>query len=162
MSDQSTTPSPRGRLIGHAVLAAVGLVALVISLRLGLWRKNSPGEGLFPFLMSLGMLLLGAAGLVQDRMKRNEPHVASGIDRAALLRVGAYLGALVFYAGTLEVLGFIVATAITVVFILRVAERYSWRATLALTAGTVAGCQLLFVYWLGAQLPAGTLWDWLR
>ena len=144
------------------MLAAVGVVALVISLRLGLWRQNSPGEGLFPFLMSLGMVLLGAAGLLQDRMKRNEPHTESGIDRAALLRVGAYLSALVFYAATLEVLGFIVATAITVVFILRVAERYSWRATLALTAGTIAGCQLLFVYWLGALLPFGTLWEWLR
>jgi hypothetical protein len=36
--------------VAHAVLAGVGLVALAISLRLGLWRQSSPGEGLFPFL----------------------------------------------------------------------------------------------------------------
>jgi hypothetical protein len=41
------------------------------------------------------------------------------------------LGALVFYAVSLEFLGFIVASAITLVFILRFAERYSWLATLA-------------------------------
>ena len=30
-------------------------MALAISLRLGLWRQNSPGEGLFPFLTALAM-----------------------------------------------------------------------------------------------------------
>ncbi len=79
-------------------------------------------------------------------------------DRSGLIRVAAYLGALVFYAGTLEVLGFIVATAIAITFILRFAERYSWRATLGLTLGTIVGCQVLFVLWLGAMLPTGTLW----
>ncbi len=73
-------------------------------------------------------------------------------------RVAAYLGALVFYALALELLGFIVATSITVVFILRFAEHYPWRATAALAAGTVIGCQMLFVFWLGAVLPTGTLW----
>ncbi len=64
-----------------------------------------------------------------------------------------------FYAGSLEFLGFIVATAIAITFILRFAERYSWLATLALTAGTIIGCHVLFVLWLGAILPTGTLWD---
>jgi hypothetical protein len=27
-----------------------------------------------------------------------------------------------------------------------------------LTAGTIIGCQVLFVLWLGAMLPTGTLW----
>ena len=63
-----------------------------------------------------------------------------------------------FYAVSLEFLGFIVATTITLIFILRFAERYPWVATLALTAGTVIGCQVLFVLWLGAILPTGTLW----
>ena len=47
---------------------------------------------------------------------------------------------------------------ITITFILRFAERYPWGATLALTAGTIIGCQVLFVLWLGAMLPTGTLW----
>ena len=76
-------------------------------------------------------------------------------DRTGLIRVGAYLGALVFYAVSLEFLGFIVATALTITFILRVAERYPWRATLALTAGTIVGCQVLFVLWLGACCRPG-------
>ena len=158
MSEQAPSASPRSRVVGHAVLAAIGLVALVISLRLGVWRQNSPGEGLFPFLTALAMVGLSGAGLARDWLKRKgEPEQATS-DRSGLIRVAAYLGALVFYAASLEFLGFIVASATTLIFILRFAERYSWLATLALTAGTVIGCQVLFVLWLGAILPVGTLW----
>src|SRR5262245_10563694 len=137
---------------------AIGLAALAIALRLGLWRQNSPGEGLFPFLAALAMVGLSAAGLGRDWIKRSAAQGQATGDRGGLLRVAAYLGALVFYAASLEFLGFITASALTLVFILRFAERYSWLATLALTAGTVIGCQILFVLWLGAILPTGTLW----
>jgi hypothetical protein len=159
VSEQAPAASPRARLIGHAVLAAIALVALAISLRLGVWRQNSPGEGLFPFLTALAMLAFGTAGLARDwlALKRAQDHPAA-TDRSGLTRVAAYLGALIFYAASLEFLGFIAASALTLVFILRVAERYRWLATLALTAGTVIGCQVLFVLWLGAILPTGTLW----
>ena len=75
------------------------------------------------------------------------------------MRVGAYLVGLVFYATTLDALGFIVSTIVVVLFILRFAEGYSWRTTLVLAIGTAATCQVLFVRWLGAILPTGFLWD---
>ena len=163
MSEQAPVAAPRARLFAHAVLAGVGLVAVAISLRLGLWRQSSPGEGLFPFLTALAMVTFSVAALVRDWIRREpaRPRADSDrttSDRTGLIRVGAYLGALVFYAVSLEFLGFIAATAITITFILRFAERYPWGATLALTAGTVIGCQVLFVLWLGAMLPTGTLW----
>jgi len=158
MSEQAQAASWRARLVAHAVLAGIGLIALAISLRLGLWRQSSPGEGLFPFLTALAMVTFSVAGLICDWMKRAAAPARTVRDRAGLIRVGAYLGALVFYAVSLEFLGFIVATALTITFIVRVAERYPRAATLALTAGTVIGCQVLFVLWLGAMLPTGTLW----
>ena len=158
MNERAPAAAPRARLVAHAVLAGVGLVALAISLRLGLWRQSSPGEGLFPFLTALAMVTFGVAALVRDWIKSERGYTRAAGDRTGLIRVGAYLGALVFYAVSLEFLGFIVATAITITFILRFAERYPWTATLALTAGTVIGCQVLFVLWLGAILPTGTLW----
>jgi hypothetical protein len=160
VSEQAPVASSRSRVVGHAVLAVVGLVALAISLRLGVWRQNSPGEGLFPFLTALAMVGLSGAGLARDWLKHKDAQgPAAAGDRSGLIRVAAYLGALVFYAASLEFLGFIVASAITLIFILRLAERYSWLATLALTAGTVIGCQVLFVLWLGAILPTGMLWE---
>jgi len=158
MSEQAPAAAPRARLVAHSVLAGIGLVALAISLRLGLWRQSSPGEGLFPFLTALAMVAFSVAGLVRDWMRRAAAPARTVRDRTGLIRVGAYLGALVFYAVSLEFLGFIVATTLTITFILRFAERYPWSATLALTAGTVVGCQVLFVLWLGAMLPTGALW----
>ena len=158
MSGQAHIGPVWPRFAGHAVLAAVGVLALVVSLRLGLWRQGSPGEGLFPFLTALAMVVFGAAGLAHDWTRGARAQVAPPGSRAGFVRVAAYLGALIVYAASLEVLGFIAATSITVIFILRFAERYSWLATLALTAGTVIGCQVLFVLWLGAVLPIGTLW----
>jgi Tripartite tricarboxylate transporter TctB family len=167
VSEQAPAASRRGRMIGRAVLTLIGILALAISFQLGLWRQNSPGEGLFPFLMALAMTAFGAAALARDwtRFEPAQGYLALSLRpaleerRGGRIRVAAYLGALVFYAGTLEILGFIVATAIAITFILRCAEHYSWRATLALTAGTIIGCQVLFVVWLGAILPVGTLWD---
>ena len=139
------------------MLAGIGLVALAISLRLGLWRQSSPGEGLFPFLTALAMVAFSVAGLVRDWMKRAAAPARTVRDRTGLIRVGAYLGALVLYAVSLEFLGFIVATAVTITFILP-SRALSRAASLALTSGTVVGCQVLFELWLGAMLPTGTLW----
>ena len=125
MNEQAPAAAPRARLVAHAVLAGIGLVALAISLRLGLWRQSSPGEGLFPFLTALAMVTFSVAGLVRDWLRREAAPARAGGDRAGLIRVGAYLGALVFYAVSLEFLGFIVATALTITFILRVRRALS-------------------------------------
>ena len=63
-----------------------------------------------------------------------------------VLRLGAYLAALIFYAAALDALGFIVSTVLVVVFILRIAEGHGWGTTLAIAAGTAAVCHVLFVY----------------
>ena len=58
MSDDSPSlPATRtARLIGFAVLGALGAYALGVAINLGLWRGRSPGEGLFPFITAAGML----------------------------------------------------------------------------------------------------------
>src|SRR5882762_781408 len=148
MADEEATATVgrRWRLLGYGLLTAAGAYALGEAWRLGLWRQGSPGEGLFPFLTALGMTGFAALCLGAEL-------------RAMLLRIGAYLAALLFYAVAFDPLGFVISTIATVVFILRFAERYAWTTTIALAAGTAAGCHLLFVYWLQASLPTGHLWE---
>jgi hypothetical protein len=74
--------------------------------------------------------------------------------------MGFYVAVLLFYALTLQSLGFVVATIVSVAAILRFAERYSWTVTLAIAIGAAAACHVLFERWLGAILPSGTLWEW--
>lgn len=149
-------PSRGPALIGLALIGLAGLTAAIIAFRLGLWRQGSPGEGLFPFIVASAIVLFSVLSMLASHAPGEDTR---SVDRPALLRVGAYLIALVFYATTLEALGFVVATAIAVMFILRLAEGYSWRMVAALTVGTIVFCQILFVRWLGALLPTGFLWE---
>jgi putative tricarboxylic transport membrane protein len=149
-------------VLGFVLLAGVGAYAVAISLSLGLWRQNSPGEGLFPFLTACAVTAFALAGLAGLRGRPRVPVQADDGElllRATVKRLAAYLIALVFYAAALDWLGFSLSTILVVVFILRMAEGYGWRTTLAIAAGTAAGCHVLFVFWLGAILPTGFLWD---
>ena len=161
MSDESapTPPAARSaRLIGFAILGALGVYALIVALNLGLWRGRSPGEGLFPFITATGMIVFSIAGAaIALRGPRDAAQAAP--ERTQFWRMGFYVAALLFYALTLESLGFIAATIVSVAAILRFAERYSWAASLAIAIGAAAACHVLFGIWLGAILPAGTLWE---
>jgi hypothetical protein len=149
-------------VLGFVLLAGIGAYAVAVSLSLGLWRQNSPGEGLFPFITACAVTAFALAGLNGLRAPFPSPgHSQAGGQslRATVWRLAAYLAALVFYAAALNWLGFSLSTILVVVFILRVAEGHRWPTTLIIAAGTAAGCHLLFVYWLGAILPTGSLWD---
>jgi hypothetical protein len=163
MSDEGAASAPASRsarLIGFAVLGAAGLYALTVAIGLGLWRGRSPGEGLFPFITAMGMLAFSAAGLVTTLADRGaRPADEAPKLRLPILRMGFYVAVLLFYALTLQSLGFIVATVISVAAILRFAERYSWLATLTIAIGAAAACHVLFSLWLGAILPIGSLWE---
>jgi energy-converting hydrogenase Eha subunit E len=163
-SGQPAAIARKWHVLGFVLLAGAGAYAVAVSLELGLWRQKSPGEGLFPFITAVAVTIFSLVGLAGTLRTHDTPSRADpdkGEMRATLWRVGAYLVGLVFYALALDALGFIASTIIVVVFILRLAEQYSWRTTLVLAFGATAGCQLLFVRWLGASLPAGYLWDML-
>ena len=161
-SGQTPAVARKWHVLGFVFLVAAGVYAIAASLGLGLWRQNSPGEGLFPFIAATAVTafsLAGLAGVLSTRSAPTQPDDSEHELRTTVLRLGAYLAALIFYAAVLDALGFIVSTVLVVVFILRIAEGYGWRMTLGVAAGTAVGCHVLFVYWLGAILPAGFLWD---
>jgi hypothetical protein len=152
--------SPAGRAASLILLAAVGLYAAFFSWNIGLWRGSSPGEGLFPFFAAVAVTLLSIGGLIALKLERRSSIEPSArLDPGAARRLAHYLAALVFYGATLELLGFFISTILSLTFILFVAERYNWRMTLALVAGTVIGSYLLFALWLGVIFPDGTLWQ---
>ncbi len=161
-SGQTPTVAQKWHVLGFTLLVAAGAYALVASLSLGLWRQNSPGEGLFPFIAAAAVTAFSLAGLVGILSTRHAPAHPDDSGHGlgpTVLRLGAYLAALIFYAAVLDAVGFIVSTVLVVVFILRIAEGYGWRTTLGVAGGTAVGCHVLFVYWLGAILPTGFFWD---
>jgi len=161
MSDAPAPVASRtGRAVSLVLLALVGLYAACFSWTIGLWRGSSPGEGLFPFFAALAVTLLSVVGLFALRLEsRHREEAPTRLEPGAVRRLGFYLAALMFYGATLELLGFFVSTILSLTFILSVAERYSWRMTLTLVAGTVVGSHLLFAVWLGVIFPEGILWQ---
>ena len=160
---QTRVAARKWQVLGFVLIGAAGVYAVANSLVLGLWRQNSPGEGLFPFIAAMAVTAFSALGLAAALLRTGDDSLRSaeteGGLRSALLRVAAYLAALIFYAAVLDALGFITSTILVVVFILKIAEGYGWLATVALAAGTSVACHALFVTALGALLPTGHLWD---
>jgi putative tricarboxylic transport membrane protein len=157
-SHAATPTSRAARIAGFAVLGALGLYALYVAVGLGLWRGRSPGEGLFPFITAVGIIVFSVSGIALALRAPCEA-AAESAQRPHIARMGFYVAVLLFYALTLQSLGFIAATIISVAAILRFAERYSWVVTLIIAVGAAAACHVLFGVWLGAILPTGTLWD---
>src|ERR1700682_282717 len=100
MTDEAETEAVgKGwRVLGYGLLAAIGVYALGEAVRLGLWRQGSPGEGLFSFLTAIGMTAFAVLCLVVALRERSAPVPARppGELRGTLLRIGAYLAALLF------------------------------------------------------------------
>ena len=117
--DLSAPPSATrtARLVGFAVVGVIGLYALTVAINLGLWRGRSPGEGLFPFITAFAMILFSAAGIAVARLEKHAGSVEK-TDFGRMWRMGFYVAALLFYALTLESLGFIMATIVSVAAIL--------------------------------------------
>ena len=158
------TVARRWHVCGLLLLTAAGIGALIEAWRLGLWRQNSPGEGLFPFLAAVAVTGLALFGLVSAARMAEPSRAASSTDEqgATIKRIAWYLIGLGFYVGAIEPLGIAVSTVLVVALILRFAERHSVLESLGIAIATAVGCELIVALWPGAGLPRGWLWDRLR
>ncbi|MBI4537161.1 MAG: tripartite tricarboxylate transporter TctB family protein [candidate division NC10 bacterium] len=147
-----------GRLCSLGLLWAVGILAIAMALRLGLWRSGSPGPGLFPFLAALAIVVLATIGMMAAALRRWPAAPAETIHARGRWRIALYVVALIAYALLLEPLGFHAATTLALLVISRAAERLRWRTVVPLIAGTLFFTHLVFARWLGVYFPAGTLW----
>ena len=137
----------RTNLVCGTTLVALGALALAEALRV---RDAWQGARLMPAVVGVFLLLLGAAHLVAPALDG-----AEWPDRASGRRVGFVFGILVLYVAVLPSLGFLPATALFVLTLLRALGAFSWSATIALTAAIALGTHLVFRHWLGMPLPAG-------
>ncbi|MEW6667695.1 MAG: tripartite tricarboxylate transporter TctB family protein [Thermodesulfobacteriota bacterium] len=125
---------------------------------IGLGSLKEPGSGFIFFW--LGLIVVGLASLVFVKSTlgegtRVEMRTAwSGLQWKKVVWV---LAALVFYAGSFQFLGFILATVILLMFFFKVVESQRWFVSVAWAVGATLLAYLLFQVWLGAQLPKGLL-----
>ncbi len=126
---------------------------------MGLGHPSNPGSGYIQFWTGLIMGGLACIQLVQSLLsgadKANLGSVFADIRWGKVLYVTALL---VAYAAVLDLLGFILSTAVLLLVLFKTVEPQSWRVALIGSALTTLAAWAVFVYWLGTQMPAGSLW----
>ncbi len=123
--------------------------------------EGEPGPRAFPIV--LGVTLLGIGLIISiAAWTRSSRRPAAVVVKAVSSRetrmvAGTFL-LLILYAFTMEKLGFLIATPVSIVLAMVVLlGMREWRFTLLFAAGTTAVCWLFFVKLLESPLPRG-LW----
>jgi hypothetical protein len=113
---------------------------------------NAPDSGFFP--MSLAVTLALLSGLVILSTWLPETAAAAMPSWRGAGRVVAAVATLVAYVAVINWLGYLLATALVMLLLLRGVERVTWGVSLAVTVVSVVASYLLFRR-LGVPLPPG-------
>jgi len=127
--------------------------------KLGIGKLNTPGSGLFPFLLGLLFTLLAIPALLRilkQREQQDEPKEESGPHETVYGKVVLVVVALFAYAILLEPLGFILTTFFTMILLFRSAGFKRWVVATGYAAIVVLITYFLFTY-LGVRFPPGVL-----
>lgn len=139
----------RVNVLAGCVLLGLGALSLVEALRI---RDDWPGARLLPAVIGLALAGLGVAHLGGRAADR-----PAWPDAAGRRRVGFVFGLLVLYVAGLPSLGFLPATAVFALVLLRALGPFSWTMTGVLAATIALASHVVFVRWLGMPLPPGLL-----
>lgn len=139
----------RANLLCGGFLVALGAVSLVEALRI---RDDWQGAKLMPAALAVVLVVLGVGHLVPSM-------VGSAVDLPAWpgaphwRRAAAAFGVLVLYVAVLPSLGFLPATALFVLVLLRSLGAFSWATVIVLTCAIAIASYVVFKHWLGMPLP---------
>lgn len=139
---------PAYQLVSALVVLVLGAVAGWLAHGYGLGSLRRPGPGLWPFVVSVLIVVLGVVLLVRGRTLDD----AERFTRASLLVV---VGTATFLAlgVLLPVVGFEIPAVLLGIVWLRFLGGESWRSTIAISVLTTAAFYLLFLYALSIPLP---------
>lgn len=148
------------RRLPDLIVIAFGLVALFFASRLPFGSVSQPDSGFFPILICTLIVVFGCVSLATSRSTpAAEPDAAEAAPvegAGGQLHVWSTVAAIAVYTLALNAVGFVICTAVLVVFLLRVIGRVSWKVSLV---SGVVGAALSFEVFtlLGLPLPVGLL-----
>lgn len=135
----------RGDQVGATVGAAVFAVCLISSVTLPFGHLSFPGPGLWPVLLTTVGLV---ASLILFLRGRDIPVLAEDQSGRRLLM---YLACIVLYAPLYSLIGFVPASALVLVVLVRFAGGFGWTATVT---AALAGPALVYaVFGIGLEVP---------
>jgi hypothetical protein len=143
------------------VCVAIGTIFLIGGFQYGAMR-SIPNAGFLPAVGGTILIIISSINLCLA-IRRNQTGEKERFfsHSFSLKRVSLILCAMVGYAVILKYVGFYLTTMALMTFLLRFIEPQKWKITLIASVLTTVACSLLFVLFLGVQLPRGIFFELL-
>ncbi|MET0704497.1 MAG: tripartite tricarboxylate transporter TctB family protein [Mycobacterium sp.] len=146
--DRPPAGGPAYQIVGALVGVAIGVVGAVLAFGYGLGSLQKPGAGLWPFVVSVLIVVLSAVLLVVGRGLTDSEAFSRS---SALPAIGVVT--FVAFGLLLPLTGFEIPALVLGVIWLRFLGGESWRNTVIISVVTVAVFYFLFLYGLRIPLP---------
>jgi len=128
--------------------AALGAAGLAMSLAMGLGTPEKPEPGMWPFLVSLVMVVMSVALLLFGRKKLD----AEAFSSSSWLVV-AGVGTLVGFVAVVGIAGFEIPSLLLTFIWLRFLGKETWRMSILLSFIVTAAFYVIFVVALSVPIP---------
>jgi hypothetical protein len=138
--------------VSGMVLFVFALAVAWEAARLPFGSINAPDAGFFPLCLAVTLALL--SGLIVLSTWLPETAAAAMPSWRGAGRVTVAVATMVAYVAVIDWLGYLLATALVMLMLLRGIERLTWRTSSAVAVVSVVGSYVLFRR-LGVPLPLG-------
>jgi hypothetical protein len=162
---ETRTRTAEGRLVAvwqvdvavAVVLAAIGVVVMLDSLRVGIgWGIEGPQAGFFPFFVGL-LLLGGSLVTVARNLLGGTRDLDVFVEAVGFRRVLAVLIPAILYVVVVGWVGIYVASALMIAAFMRAFGRYGYASCLGLGIAVALVLFAFFELWFQVPLPKGPL-----
>jgi putative tricarboxylic transport membrane protein len=152
-----TGPSHRSVEVGVAAfMALLALIGIYGSIKVGIgWGDEGPRAGFFPFYVSLVVLISCAINILAVLAVPDKGRVFA--EWSQLRQVLSVLVPTIVYVGLVPYIGIYVASALLIVFFMRLFGKYSWIVAVAISVAVPFLTFLMFEIWFLVPLPKGAL-----
>lgn len=137
--------------IAAALFIALGAFTANYARGLRMYTSDGPGAGLFPLIIGIGLVIVGALWLVQLLAERNSEQDAPPVSTAGRLRLGLQVAALLLFSFMMQPFGYIASAAVLVILTALIAGERSWLWIPVVAGLCSVGVQYLFRL-LGTEL----------
>jgi putative tricarboxylic transport membrane protein len=155
----------RKDLLSGFFFLALGIFIAVVSVKFSIWSQFGPDEGFIPLITAVLIagpsLILILKSVNFARVQENQIQLEKKEKgEVGTFRVASYMILTMLYGLLFEKGGFLVSSALFLLFIIRYIERQGWRITAFVGLASIITSYLLFVYFLEILLPRGLLKWW--
>ncbi len=145
----------RGDVLSALVWLLIGAGVARAGLDLGLGVLRDPGPGFMLFWV--GLVIVALAVAVGGRGLRAGAPPGTRWAGVRWTKLAGVTAALAAYGWLLPRLGFLLSTALLLIYLFKAIEPQRWSVAVAGAVASALLAYLVFKVWLGAQLPAGAL-----